>query len=330
MGGEMALTGLQRGFEATRGTAVAATALVPIMQGMLVEHVESDFPDENRVSFVRNYRDFALKNYVEMAGIQVRPTFEDIGSWLKAFLKGVSTTGSTVAVTGKAYTFTPTVASDDLDTLTLEVLDPTQDYKVNYCIGNKLELGFAASGPMTMSMDFLGQKATAASRTGSLGQPAYEDIVGAAATWQIDTTTIGTTNVFTVLDGKFTIDNGWVQEFVLDGNIFPRGAHRGSSRFMQLDLTTQFLDLTELNKFKHTGAGNVRKIRCSVDGSEIAGSTGPINRNLQLDWYGVWEAAPFDSVGGQKTLKLTGRSEYNVTAGWDWRAVVTHALSPLV
>ena len=326
MGGEMALSGVQLGWEATSGTLVPATRADPILQGNIVEHVERDFPDEQRNSFIANYRNFALKNYVEVAGVQIRPTFEGLPAWLRLFLKGISLTGAVVGVTGASYVFSPTATSNDLITGTGEFFDPTQCYGVPYLLGNKLELGFAKNGPMTCSMDFLGQKAVPQSKTGALTIGAYEDIIGAAATVKIDTTTIGTTPVYTVLDAKFTIDNGYIQDFVMDGNLYARGAHRGKTRYMALDMTLQFLDTTEYTLFQNSSIGTPRKIRLSVDGTNISGSTGPLKRNLMIDWYGVWETAAFDSSDGMRTVKLSGRSQFDATATYDWKVTVQNGL----
>jgi hypothetical protein len=134
-----------------------------------------------------------------------------------------------------------------------EVFDGTQNWQVPYVIGNKMELTYSRNAGLALSCDYLGQKAVKQAKTGSLSVVAAEDIVAANTVWTIDTATIGTTTVTNVLDAKFTLDNGWVQEFVMDGNLYPRGAHRGAGRTMQLEMTIQFINTTEYDKFRHTG-----------------------------------------------------------------------------
>lgn len=333
MAGEIALASFQTGTESTPGTAVAATRVnSELLGGWMAEKVEREFPLETRGSFEAAYRNFALKNYIEAQGITIAPQYESFGQWLQLFLAGISSTGATVAVTGKQYVFQPTLTANNLKTYTGEFADLTTNWQVPYLIGNKLEMGFARNGAMSVSMDLLGQQAVGQAKTGSLSAGAYEDIDGALATWTIDTTTIGSTAVVNVLDGKFVIDNGWMQDFVMDGNLYPRGAHRSKQRSMQLDMTVQFIDTTEYNKFTAPGTtakAIPRLIRLTNNGTAISGSTGPIPRSLVMDWYGVWQTADFGTDGGMRVVKLSGISQYNAGVGYSWIATLTHALSPL-
>ena len=106
-GGLIALTSVQRGYETTAGTAVPATSIQPILGGWLREVVERQFPAEQRNSFIGISRNFATKNYVEINGLTIAPTFEEVAGWGSAFWKGLQAgsprkpTGSIASTTAR-------------------------------------------------------------------------------------------------------------------------------------------------------------------------------------------------------------------------------------
>lgn len=335
-GGLLALSSFQRGIETTSGTAVAATGVQPILDGWLVERVEREFPDETRNSFINAYRNFALKNYVEVSGVRIAPTFTTLAYMGSMFWKGLASgaprkpAGSLSAVTVYTYTHTPTATSDDLNTMTGELGDDVQNFQVPYMLGNRIELAWGATSPLVCTMDFLGQRAVAAARTAALTSPEDEDIIGPLATVTIDTSTIGSTAVTTAVELKVAWDNQWSQEFVLDGNLYPRGAHRGGKKIVTCEATLLFSSATEYTSiFQNSGIGTPRKIRISTDGSVIAGSTGSVKRNLQADVYCVWQTAEFDTIGGQRAVKFAGMAQYDSSATWDQQVVIKNALSTI-
>lgn len=330
MSGEIALESLQVGYESTRGTAVAATRIEPILSGWFKENVERSYPDEIRNSFIKGYRNFPTKNFVEVTGLQIAPTFEGLGWWLGLFCKG-GVTGVLSAVTVYTYTYTPTIASDDLKTATGEFVMQAQNYKVPYLLGNKIEIAYDATAPMTVSMDLLGQQATAAAKTGALTAPAYEDIIGPLVTFYVDTTTIGTTAATNMLDLKFTLDNHWMQEWVGNGNLYPNDAHRGEDRYADVTWTmwADAAGVTEYNLYRTTGIATPRKIRAKVTGTTIAGSTGSVPRSLTHDMYVVVDSVQPGEKDGKRTFEFTGRTQYDATATADWSIALAHALTTL-
>lgn len=322
--GLVALTKLQAGLEATRGTPVAATRIQPI-NGYMVENIERTKVHEQRNSFIDIYRSFQTKRSVELRGLTTSPTFEDLPWFLQSFVKG-GVTGVLSAVTVYTYTFTPTVASDDLKTVTWEVGDDTQAFQVPYCLGDRLELQFTADRPAVMTCDYLGQKATKQAFTGALSDRVTEDINGSQMTAQIDSTTIGTTTVTNVLSARFALQNNWVQLWTLDGTITPDTAYR-KVRSAALELEVQFNNVTEYDAFVTTPVE--RKIRLKVLGSVIAGSTGNVQKSLTIDWYGFWDAAPISDSNGVHTVKLSGTSHYDATATYDYSLAIANGLVTL-
>lgn len=322
--GLVALTKFQAGLESTRGTAVAATRIQPL-NGYLNENVERAKIHEQRNSFNDVYRSLQVKRMVELRGLTTSPTFEDLPWFLQSFVKG-GVTGVLSAATVYTYTFVPTYTADDLKTVTWEAGDDTQAFQVPFSVGERLELAFGADRPATMTVDYLGQKAVKQAFTAALSDRVTEDINGATATATIDSTTIGTTTVTNVLDCKFTLQNNWTQLWRLDGNIFPGDAYR-KPRSAQLEMTLQFNSTTEYDAFVTSPAE--RKIRLSVNGTVIPGSTGNVVKNLAIDWYGFWDDATISDSNGVHVVKVVGTSHYDATATQDFQVVIKNGLVTL-
>lgn len=331
-GGLIALSGMQRVIETTPGTALACTAIQPLLGGWLKEHVEMRVPDEQRYSFIDAYRNFPVKNFVELTGITIAPTFRDLSWWGCLFWKGLGAGGPPKVSTGAVrdtsaydYAFTPTIASDDLNVATLEVGDDTQNWQVPFCLGNRITLGWAVNGELTCSMDLIGQRAVAASKTGSLAAVGDEDINGALTTVKIDTASaIGTTAVLTVQQMSMTWDNQWAQENVLNGNLYPLGAHRGGKKKCTIEATLLFNSATEYTSFYQGSAiKSQRKYRISTLGT-LAGAVDAY-RELRVDGYVIYDDAEFDTINGQRAVKFSGHTEYASAASHDQQVRVTTA-----
>lgn len=322
--GTLPLTKFQAAQEVTAGTILAATRIQPMaMGGLLTENIERVKPQEQRNSYIRNFRSFQVKRSVELT-MTSSPTYEDLPWFGKGFL--AVPTVSPTGVTAYDWVFTPTIASDDLKTVCWEVGDDTQAYAVPYSVGNKLELTLAADSPASFSASYLAQRASPISFTSSLSDRVTEDINGALFTATIDTTTIGSTAVTNVLDAKFTIDNHYQQLWVGDGNIYPGSAYRSEPRSVQLEATLLFNSTTEYLTFT---ADTGRKIRFQVLGSAVAGSSPTKFRTLTIDWYGKWDTAPISDQNGIHVVKFTGESIYDATASMDWKITVRNALATL-
>lgn len=342
-GGLVALSGLQRVIETTPGTAIATTAIQPILGGWMREMVERQFPEEQRYSLIKGYRNFATKNFVQLSGVTIAPTFTDLSHLGTMFWKGGAlaaggppkvATGVMSLLTVYTYAFVPTVATDDLVTDTFEVGDNVTNWQLPYVIGNKIELGFSNGGPMTCSMDFLAQRAVAAAKTAELAVVGDEDIIGAKAIGTLDTTTIGTGALAVQFkDYKVSWDNGFSQEFVLNGNLYSAGHHRGGPRGADVEATVLFDSVASTEytaMFQNTGIGTIRKLRMGVSGSTIAGSTGSVPRKLTIDTYLIWDTAEFDTIDGQRACKFSGHTQYDATATNDWSVTLQHASATVI
>lgn len=336
--GTLPLTIFQAGIESSPGTAVTATRKQPMQGGTLVQHDERQMPVEQRGSLIRNYRTFVTKEYVELTGMPAYPTFEDLPWFLNHFAHSTwnnalpdTKNGVPTNVTARKYSFAPAIGSDSLVTTTWEVGDQTQAYQVPFAVGAKMELGWSVGQPMTMTVDYLGKKATPVAFTSNLSDRVTEDINGALAAVYVDSTTIGSTPVTNVLDFKVTLDNHFTQFWALTGTINPQDVYRSESRSLVVEITAAFVNTTEFLAFQTntSGLGTERKIRLQVTGSAIAGSVPAVSRTFNLDFYGYWQEAPFDSADGLHVVKFKGESVYDAAAGNDWSMYVINAVSPL-
>lgn len=329
--GSMPLAKAQVAREVVPGTSLAATRKMPIMSGNLNEQGEINFPQEQRESFIANYRGFATKRMVEISGMEVAPTFEDL-PWYLNFAVSSNMTGTPHAVVAYRYDFVPKVAVNDLATATWELGDDTTEFDVNFSVLTRLELNIAKNAPSTMTMDWIGQKATKSSFTSNLSDRVTEDINGALALAYIDTTTIGSTAVVNVIDAKVTIETMQTQFFALDGNLFPVDTYRNAPRMASVEMTIAFTNTTEYDLWQSgLSASGVtpRKIRLYVSGSTIAGTTPSTPKSLTIDLYTVWEEAPFGEDDGLRTVQFKGQTVYNTTAGHDFSWSIVNTVADL-
>ena len=331
----MAITGtkpffyLQAGIESTPGTAVAATRIQPIVSGNFTEHADREFIMEERQSLIKNYRAVATKQYVEMTGIEVAPTFEDLPWWLQFFAKG-GVTGVLEDTAAYRYTFTPTSTSNDLKTATFEFGDNTQDYEVAFCVGTDFEITFARNAPATQSVGFLGQSASTTTKTAALSQRDTESINGALAAVYIDSNsgTIGTTAVTNVLDVKITLPTMTSQFWALNGSLAPVDVYRAEPRGASIEMTMAFTNDTEYAAFKSNfDSDDERFVRVAAEGTVISGSS--TNKLVQFDLYPVWAEAQMGEQDGLRVVQFSGETKYNSSAGYDWNIQVVNGLSAL-
>lgn len=321
--GVVALSGFQGGLQADRVSPVAATRTQP-MNGWFVGDLETYRVHEQRVSFIDVYRSFPVKQFAELRGLKVFPTYEDLPWFLQGFAKG-GVSGVVSDTAAYTYTFLPTATADDLKLVTWEALADTQDFMFPCCLADKFDFNFAAGGAAELTLDYLAQQAIAQARTGSLSDRITEDILGAGAQAYVDTTTIGTTPVADIVSFQFTLTNNWVQLFTFNGHLYPTKFYR-KVRSANCSISVQFDSMTEYNAFM---AATERKVRLFMQGSNIAGTAGPTKKSLTIDVYGPWLTFPLSDTNGVYIAKATLDSRFNATATADWRIAVTNGLATL-
>ena len=331
--GQMALAKMLVAREVVAGTTQAATRGIPIMSGNLKEHAERTHPQEQRESFIANYRSFATKRYVEISGMEVAPTYE-ILPWFLNFAISCNMTGAPTAVAAQSYEFSTNPTVNDLGSATLEVGDDTDTFIVNHGIITRWEFGTVKGQPATMTVDWLGQKATSGSFTSNIAMPttSVEDINGSTGTAYIDAHggTIGSTAVTNINEMKVTVETKQTQFWGFNGTITSVDVYRSAPRSAAVEAKLAFLNTTEYDAFQSNYSASTsqqRKIRFVFTGSAISGTTPATNKTLTIDLYTVWDEADFADEDGLRVVNFKGQTQHNSTPARDFVVTVVNGVT---
>ena len=332
--GQMALAKMQVAREVVQGTTRAATRAIPIMSGSINEHGDRTHPQEQRESFIANYRSFPTKRYVEISGMEVAPTYE-ILPWFLNFSISCNMVGAPTAVTARRYEFSTNPTVNDLGSATLEVGDDTDTFIVNYGIMTRWELTLAKNAAATMTCDWLGQKATSGSFTSNIAMPttSLEDINCTTALAYIDPQagTIGSTQVTSIMEAKVTVETKQTQFWGFNGDLTPVDVYRNAPRSAMVEAKLAFLTTTEYDAYQSNLATDStnphRKIRFLVEGSEITGSVPATNKSLTLDLYTIWDEGAFADEDGLRVVNFKGQTQFNSTPARDFVITVVNGVT---
>ena len=330
--GSIPISKMQGDLETTPGTAIAATRVLPILSGTLNQHEEEVQVTEQRASIIGSYyKPVRVKRWVEI-DVDFAPTVEDLPWYLQLAISGNGTPGTalaptTVLSTVKRYSFLPTSGTGVNQCATLEVGDDTQAYIATMMVLDRLELAWSLGGMLTAKAHFMGAKAVSGSYTGALSAQGTEIFNGSVAKAYIDSSTVGSTLVTAPSDMAFSLDSNIALFWAPNGDIVPTDWYHREPRKLHLESTIRHTADTENAAFI---AQTQRKIRTTIEGSSIAGSTGPVNRKLQIDWYGYWSDAPFQDADGLNAQRMSGDSVYDATATHDFQIIVDTLTASIV
>lgn len=329
MAGIIAVEKLQAGLEATRGTAVAATRKV-YGQGngasWFEPTVTKEFVTESMGSYVKNYRHVVTGETAKLT-IPGHLTASDAAWWGQLFWKG-GVTAVNSATTVYTYTFSPTVATDDLKTATFEAHSDTQDYQLPFCLGEKFEITWAEGKAVQFSSELMAQQYIPQAITGAItDRTGLNPLAGTTAKVFIDAGggTIGTTQYNNVISGKLTWQNMWMPITHNQGALFYDDAAR-EVRSLALELDIHWKDTQELAALL---ADTERLIRVQFTGPTIPGSTGSVPETIKADFYGFHIGAAFSPNKAIRMVKMTGESQYDTTAGFDWQVACATSVAVL-
>lgn len=321
--GEFALSKLQWGLEATRGTAVAADTMV-LAAPMAINTDRKPFYPKDMVGIrARTTRshifEYMVRNALTFdaahpAYFQILPMLFSCG------LKGsVTPSEQTPAQADYLWTFTPSLtAANSPQTITLEGGDNVQAYEVEHVLFER----FAISGeinqdgeasPVELTADFFGRQWTATTFTGSIAIPSTEIMNAKLAQLYLNVSwaTIGNTEKTGLLRG-FNVE-------ILTG-LHPKMTGSGNKYFDTYG--EGFIDVLASFTFEGNSdadaiwdafnAQTFQAIRLKISGAQIG--TG-VNHSLTLDIGGTWEEvipmADVDKGNNLHTAVLHGK--YDIT-----------------
>jgi tail tube protein len=285
--GERVLVKHQAAIETVRGTDLAATRKV-YCAGHWVEDVAAVRPDgEERGSFDMHFR---AQPGLIASGLPVAGTvtFEDLAWWFQAALKG-GVTGALRAVTAYDYIFVPTQSVDDLKSLTWETGDETQAWEAHYGMVNSFTIDAPSGGPLTFAADLILDDWTTTAFTGAISDRVVEDAIAQMGKLAIGAAGAVPSSYMTgrFIGCKFGIENNLARKYFNDG---VGGKYTGVGRgkrlfYLEPKFEGNAATITE-RAFYDTKTPRVA--RWTVEGSGIAGSTGPVKRTIDIVLSGIW------------------------------------------
>lgn len=317
-------TSARGALESQRGTDLTPTRLIYAEEFTIEQDVATIRPEELRNSYSGFFSASAGRetNRVRMRG---RLSYDDAAWAGQLFFKAVSATGGNPYV----YTFLPTLTSDDVKTLTLQLGDaqaisatvPAQ--KINYLMGETLNWHFEKNddGAVTFDYSFLSAKAATqiSAFTGSLtdrsvtmascnNTTVYSDAGG----------TIGTTADSNIISVDWTLNLNPVPLYTLDATTGANAVYRPQHRTWTATITRAFANDTHLDDYIDKTVQKIR-VKTTTGASAI----------IQLDLYGVYTARSWAEVDGIITEELTLEPVYDVTSTSDFNAIVTNTVATI-
>lgn len=325
--GEVALRKLQAAIEVTRGLDLAATRKVYAI-GHMEKNIDLLAPAEDRGTFISNYRS-SLGVVTASLPLTGGASYEDLPWWFQLALKG-GVTGVLSAVTAYTYTFVPTAATDDLKSATFEWGDDTQAFQMNYGMVDTMEISMALNGFWSFSVGLIGSDMSTTTFTAALADRTVEDVNSYLTKLAIGAAGAVPSSYMTgrFIGFKLSINNHLARKYFADG-VAPTigGMGRGKREFsLEITFEGNAATITERGVWE---AGTNRVARITATGTAIAGSTGPVNRSVDIVFPGKWQAYVVGERDTNTTFVATMRNEYDSALAYDLSAAVTNALVTL-
>lgn len=313
------------GLETTRGTAVTPTRLVYLTDGTHNQEVATIRPEELRNSYFGFYR-AAAGNETNSLDFADYMTYTDLIWYSNVHIKAVAS--GTGAGADKTWTFTPSAATDDLKSATIQFgysdgIGATQPaVELRYCLGEEFTLSFdkSSEGLNTISSRLITPKAATqiSAFTGVLSDRTRELATAAQTRVYIDASTIGTTSDNDVTSVSWTLTNGFVNLQTLNNTSAAQDTFRPNPRRWTATITRYYRNDTEWDAYVNK---TVRKIRVRALGPTLGAS----NYKVDLDLYGVYTARTETEVDGLGMEQFTLEPVYDTTATTDFSLVVVNA-----
>jgi hypothetical protein len=336
MNNDIILQKIQAGLESTRGTNVAATRVVYAQGAASYERSLQTFVDTTGTYEARRRTTYGRQS-VGMTFTDLA-TFEDLPWWFQLAIKGgvagVGDGGSPIAY---AYTFVPSLATDDLKSATVEFNHTGNVYESGQVMVNTWTLrGDSDSDDepgWMFEAECMARDWATSTFTGALTDRTTEVIKARGTKLYIDDAggTIGTTQVTgRLISWSITGNNNvqmkaWAEdETSMAANKVSRG-----ERTLDAQITLEFDSDAEFDDYRTAGAPVQKLVRLESEGSEIHAGGTPQDKRLRFDILGYWSAAAFGERTGSRIITLSLAAYYDATAAKSFSAEVYNALITL-
>lgn len=328
---EVILLQAQAGLESTRGTGVTATRKVyaqvtPSYSKALSAMTDTTgtFDGRRRPHYGREKVSFSAADVV---------TYEDIAWWLQLGIKG-GVTSTTTGTTGKLYSFTPSAASDDIKSMTLEFNESGNPYKSTQVMVNSWTLRGDADNDnepgWMFDAEMMGRDWATTTFTSALTDRTTEVCLARGTKLYIDDAggTIGTTQVTgKLINWSITQNNNiHFKAFAEDTTNYAANKVGRGERTVDAQFTFEFDSDAEFAKYRNS-LPQQRLIRLVQEGTQIG--AGPAKNKLQVDLYGYWSSWSRGDREGNLTATFGLMGFYDTTATKTIQVDVTNSLSTL-
>jgi len=340
--GVKVLTKVQYGLESAHGTAVAADTMLLMTASLSEDDRQVHIPEVDMGVRTNRLLSASVVRKLVADGIGLEDTD---GAYFQMFpvlfscglLGSVSPAEQTGSQGDYLWTFAaPQTATENIETLTLEVTDDVQAYEIPYCMVRSITIsGDCVSGEVHCSADLVGRFVDQTTVTGGVSIPTVEMCVGKLSQIYIDSTWagIGGTELSNCLiNWQVTLNTGAHPKFWGTANRYfsghEQGAITGEAQFT-FERTSDVA--TEELYFRPASGGVARTdrfVQLKLSGTQIGSGD---NHTLALDMAGQWTS--WSPLGGEEegnSLDVaTLTFGYDATGAQSFRALVTTNVSAI-
>jgi hypothetical protein len=321
----------QAGLETTRGTAVAATRKVYAQIEPTFEKPLAFFSDTSGTFAARRRQTYGRQR-VSFSATDMA-TYEDLAWWMQMAIKG-GVTGTGSASVGYTYAFTPSLATDDLKSMTLEFGEPGNPYEVDQVMVNSFTLrgdpDSDTEAAWMFEAEMMGRTLSTTTYTTSITDRTTEPIVARGTKLYVDTTAagIGGTQVTGKLINWSITGNNAIhfKAFAEDESAMAANKVGRGERTYDGEMTVEFDDDTGNLSFATLRAGTPIYIRLEREGSTIATT---YKKRLRVDAAAYISSISFGDREGNMTATIGFNCFYDSTLAADLKVEIINALSTL-
>lgn len=329
---EVILQKNQAGLENTRGTGVAATRIVYAQITPSFTRPLMDFEDHSgtyegrrRVAYARSRVGFSAMDIA---------TFEDLPWWLQMGVKG-GVTGVDDGSGAYTYTFTPSSATDDLKSMSLEFNESGNPYEADQCMINSWTLRMDADNDQEpgwmFDAEIIARDWTTTTYTGALSDRTTEVILARGTKLYIDDAggTIGSTQkTGSLISASITVNNNLhFKAFAEDVTYVAANKVGRGRRTLDAQFTFEFDSDTEFAKYRNTTSPQQRLIRLEREGASPIHTT--VYKRMRIDMYGYWNSWSRGDRQGNLTATFGFAGFYDESAAKTFQLAIVNALSSL-
>ncbi len=321
----------QAAVESVRGTDLAATRKVYAQITPSVVRPLSAFRNTTG-TFKGRRRPSYARTKVSLTAMD-EATYQDLPWWLLGCLKGgvtgVTDAGSPPAYT---YTFTPTVATDDLASYTFEIGDVGNPYQTSQAMVNswtlRMDSDNDAEPSWMLDLQLIGRDWGSTTFTGALSDRTTEPILARGTKIYVDTSTIGSTQLTgKLISASITGNNSLTfKSFAEDTTYVAANKVGRGEQTIDAQFTFEFDDNTEFANFLSTVPVQ-RKIRFEQSGGTVINTT--VYPRMRIDLYGYWSSWSRGTRVNNLTATFGLQAFYDTTATTDITIAIVNALSAL-